>query len=127
MAELAEYDEVEPDMEHDPTLASCCRREIKDRRIKQSKLDHIRSGMPAAVRPCTVLLYCPRARPSSQLELRAVHAAPLIFHSSLTAGGQVAHHVMLQLAFVHLRTRCRVPTPDREHLPSHVLRAGTDW
>eukprot|EP00802_Teleaulax_amphioxeia_P008554 Tamp_08563.p2 GENE.Tamp_08563~~Tamp_08563.p2 ORF type:complete len:198 (+),score=26.50 Tamp_08563:36-596(+) len=36
-------------MEHDPTLASCCQREIKDRRIKQGKLDAIRAGMPAAL------------------------------------------------------------------------------
>ena len=28
-------DEEEPDMEHDPSLASCCRREIRDRRIHQ--------------------------------------------------------------------------------------------
>ena len=46
---LAGPPEPEPDMEHDITLASCCQREIKDRRIKQNKLDHIRSGMPATV------------------------------------------------------------------------------
>jgi len=50
MAELADYAEDEPDMESDPTLASCCRREIKDRRVKQGKLDAIRAGMPATVR-----------------------------------------------------------------------------
>jgi hypothetical protein len=76
MASLGGQEEPEPDMEHDPTLASCCRREIKDRRIKQSKLDHIRSGMPAAVRPCTVLLYCPRARPSSRRSLSSVQCMP---------------------------------------------------
>ena len=82
MAELAEYDEVEPDMEHDPTLASCCRREIKDRRIKQSKLDHIRSGMPATVRPCTALGYCPRARSSSRRILSSVQCMPRLSSST---------------------------------------------
>jgi predicted DNA-binding protein (UPF0251 family) len=38
--------DMEPDMENDPTLASCCQREIRDRRILQNKLDHVRSGMP---------------------------------------------------------------------------------
>ena len=42
-------DEFEPDMESDPTLASCCQRELKDRRVKQTKLDAVRSGMPASV------------------------------------------------------------------------------
>ena len=42
-------DEIEPDMESDPTLASCCQRELKDRRVKQTKLDAVRSGMPASV------------------------------------------------------------------------------
>ena len=46
-----------PDMEHDPTLASCCQREIKDRRIKQGKLDVVRTSMPGTVshRPLTLL------------------------------------------------------------------------
>jgi hypothetical protein len=38
--------DMEPDMENDLTLASCCQREIRDRRILQNKLDHVRSGMP---------------------------------------------------------------------------------
>lgn len=56
MAELADYAEDEPDMDSDPTLASCCRREIKDRRVKQGKLDAIRAGMPATVSAAPDLL-----------------------------------------------------------------------
>ena len=46
-------DGTEPDMECDPTLASCCQREIRDRRTQQAKLDAIRSVMPASVLPPT--------------------------------------------------------------------------
>lgn len=48
---LAGPAEPEPDMEFDLTLASCCQREIRDRRIKQGMLDAVRAGMPAAVFP----------------------------------------------------------------------------
>eukprot|EP00961_Rhodomonas_salina_P286342 3869234-Rhodomonas_salina.3 len=41
--------ELEPDMEHDPTLASCCQREFRDRRIKQEMMDNVRSGMPSTL------------------------------------------------------------------------------
>ena len=47
-------DGTEPDMECDPTLASCCQREIRDRRTQQAKLDAIRSVMPASVLPPTM-------------------------------------------------------------------------
>ena len=66
MASLGGQEEPEPDMEHDPTLASCCQREIKDRRIKQGKLDAIRAGMPAAV--------CPVSPPPALPHARAEHA-----------------------------------------------------
>jgi hypothetical protein len=51
MASLPGPAEPEPDMEFDLTLASCCQREIRDRRIKQGRLDVVRAGMPAAVFP----------------------------------------------------------------------------
>ena len=59
MASLPGPAEPEPDMEFDLTLASCCQREIRDRRIKQGRLDIVRAGMPAAVFPAPPPA-CPR-------------------------------------------------------------------
>lgn len=73
MASLGGQEEPEPDMEHDPTLASCCQREIKDRRIKQGKLDAIRAGMPAAVCPVSP----PPAFAARARRARASNAAAL--------------------------------------------------
>lgn len=48
----APLDELEPDMEHDPTLAACCVRELSENRKNRQTMDALRAGSASSSHGC---------------------------------------------------------------------------